>query len=616
MSVFNKLLNLNNINKNKGKFIKIYRSFSTTSSSSSSSSWKNPQEQQQQQEIQPPINKINSIYRDEVIITEDKNKFHLEKKKYGENEQLNISKKTRDEYIRPELIERAKSLPNTNSPLSDPSKRVQYNMLLEPQAQPILGKGKQHLYNFSTESVDPYIFFRQNNFTIPLAIKFIQRMGLSNHPNRILEIMKLFEEKSVELNQRLYSCILSGLANCKDIDNCLMVFERMLENGIKPNNHIFNSLFIVHMANGKVDESFQILNSMETTYGLLPDHINYTSLINGLVKNKKPKLAIQLFSEARIKGMQPDSVTLSVMVDACAKNDLVEKAFQYYEEFKYLNLTPTEVTFNSLIYACAKRSDDHYYLKSFELLQDMAIHKFKPDIITYTSLMKGAAKRGEVQVFEKIYRELLYNRDDFKQQPDQRVFTCALFGYANNQIISKKTYLNKTGLSINIEKSEKVLQEMKARGIPLTKYPMDEYLKVLTHSGRLNRARETFDIEYPKHNIKPDIITYGIIIKMYVDHRRLEKALEILHQMKNNGIEGDYYIYLTLMFGTAKVGYAKTCLKIANEMNRLGFPPKIEDLKGILLRFNEYPDIVNEIKRISVFGEDDDYHQNHFVSNE
>lgn len=188
MSVFNKLLNLNNINKNKGKFIKIYRSFSTTSSSSSS--WKNPQEQQ---EIQPPINKINSIYRDEVIITEDKNKFHLEKKKYGESEQLNISKKTRDEYIRPELIERAKLLPNTSSPLSDPSKRVQYNMLLEPHVQPILGKGKQHLYNFSTESVDPYIFFRQNNFTIPLAIKFIQRMGLSNHPNRILEIMKLFE---------------------------------------------------------------------------------------------------------------------------------------------------------------------------------------------------------------------------------------------------------------------------------------------------------------------------------------------------------------------------------------------------------------------------------------
>ncbi|KAM9996236.1 hypothetical protein ACTFIY_002428 [Dictyostelium cf. discoideum] len=613
MSVFNKLLNLNNINKNKGKFIKIYRSFSTTidKTSSSSSSWKNPQELQQQQ--QPPINKINSIYRDEVIITEDTNKFHLEKKKYGENEQLNISKKTSDEYIRPELIERAISLPNTSSPLSDPSKRVQYNMLLEAQTLPILGKGKQHLYNFSTESVDPYIFFRQNGFTIPLAVKFIQRMGLSNHPNRILETMKLFEEKSVILNVVLYSCILSGLANCKDIDNSLMVFERMLADGIKPNNHIFNSLFIVHMANGKVEESFQILNSMETTYGLLPDHINYTSLINGLIKNKKPKLAIQLFSEARIKGMQPDSVTLSVMVDACAKNDLVEKAFQYYEEFKYLNLTPTEVTFNSLIYACAKRSDDYYYLKSFELLQDMALHKFKPDIITYSSLMKGAAKRGEVQVFEKIYKELLYNRDDFKQQPDQRVFTYALFGYANNQIISKKTYLNKSGLAINIEKSEKVLQEMKARGIPLTKYPLDEYLKVLAHSCRIYRTREVFDTEYAKHNIKPDIFTYGIIIKMYVDHRRLENALEILHQMKTNGVEGDYYIYLTLMHGTAKVGYAKTCLKIANEMNRLGFPPKMEDLKGILLRFHEYPDIVGAIKRVSIW---DDNQQNHFISNE
>ncbi|KAN0023362.1 hypothetical protein ACTFIU_011532 [Dictyostelium citrinum] len=613
MSAFNQLLYFNKINKNKRIFINIYRSFSTTVDKTTQppSSWEQSQQPQQQQPSTQ--NTINNIYKNDITITKDTNKIHLEKED-EEKKQLNISKFNRDDYIKPELIERAKSLPHTSSPLSDQSKRVQYKMITEPQIYPISGKGKQHLYNFSTESIDPAIFFKQNGISLPLAMKFIHRMGLSNHPKRILETIELLDKNLIILDMKSYGKVLSGLANCKDIDNCLKIFERMLEEGIKPSNHHFNSLIVAHMNAGKIDEAFQILNSMETTYKLLPDHVNFTSMINGLVRNRKTKLAIQLFSEARIKGMQPDSVTLSVMVDACAKEDRVEKAFQYFEEFKYLNLPPTEITFNSLINACAKRSDDYYYLKSFELLQDMAVHNFKPDIITYTSLMNGAAKRGEVQVFEKIYRELLYNRDDFKQQPDSRVFTIALYGYAVNQIAVKRNFTNKSDLSVNIEKAEAVLQEMQSRGISITKYPLDEYLKVLAHSGRFNRTKETFEQLYQKNNIQPDKISYGIMIKMYVDHKRFEKALELLHQMKNNGVEADYYIYLTLLHGSAKVGYAKTCLKIANEMNRLGFPPKIEDMKGILLRFKEYPEIVHGIKRICVFGEDDDYLQNHYVS--
>ncbi|KAN0029796.1 hypothetical protein ACTA71_007933 [Dictyostelium dimigraforme] len=589
MSTLNKLLNFK-INKNKENIIKsIHRSFSTSTTTTTTG-------------------KFNRIYT-EVEISKDTNKNHLEIKKKKKDNNRDV------DYIKPELIERAKLLPHTSSPLSDTSKRVRYNMLLEAHSQPILGKGKQHLYNFSTESIDPVIFFQQNPINKRLAMSFIQHMGLSNHPNRILETIKLLDKNLIKLDLKLYNNILSGFANCKDIDNCLLIFERMLAEGITPNNYIFNSLITAHMNVGKVDESFQILRSMEDQYHLVPDHINYTTLMNGLVRNGKTKLAIQLFSEARIKGMQPDSVTLSVMVDACAKEDLVEKAFQYYEEFKYLNLPPTEVTFNSLINACAKRADDHYYLKGFELLQEMSIHNFSPDIITFTSLMNGAANRGEVAVFEKIYRELLYNREDFKHNPDTRVFSLALLGYANNQILAKQKN-DKSDLKVNIEKAEKVFKEMQERGVAISKKTLNNYLKVYSSSGFIKQTKQIFDKIYSKYNIQPDVTTFGTMIRMYVDHRKLETALELLYKMRNDGIKPDYFIYLTLLHGCAKLGYGKTALKISNEMNRVGLPPKIEDMKGILLRFREYPEIHDGIKNVCVFGEDDDYHRNNFFSSE
>ncbi|EGC33314.1 hypothetical protein DICPUDRAFT_154652 [Dictyostelium purpureum] len=505
-------------------------------------------------------------------------------------------------FMEKSIIEKAKKLPDTSSPLSDMTKRAQYEMLMRSSQKQIIGKGKKHLYEFNTSPIDPYEFFSKVPFLLPAARQLLDRMGLCGHLHNVLQTIEYLDQKLPSLDVVTYSTILSALANCKDIDNSLLIFKRLLNEGIFPNNHIFNSLIRVHMDNGLVDESITILKSMEESYGIKPDHVNYTSIIHGCVNNKKYDMGLQIFSEARNKGMEPDSVTLTVLINACAKNNRVEKAFAFYDEFSYLNLKPTEVTFNSLISACAKRSDDYYYLRAFELLQEMDVNGFKPDIITYTSLLNAASRRGEIPVVEKIFNELLHNREDFKQKPDERVFNSVLMAYANNQIDEMKTP-TKAGLKTNIEKANKVFNQIEKRKLTVTHHSLDSLLRVYANANRLALAKELFDTKYSQYKVKPSISSYCILITMLMKNKRFEEGLSIFEKMKNDGIEPDYKIYLEILHGTTKFGYAKTCLKFVKEMAQKGMPPILNDIKGILKRYEAYPEVTNEIKSLAVYSD-------------
>ncbi|KAF2069105.1 hypothetical protein CYY_009577 [Polysphondylium violaceum] len=519
------------------------------------------------------------------------------------------------QHLTKELQEKAKHLPSTSSPLSDPTKSALYDMMNYQKVNPIIGKRKKHLYDFNTSSVDPIVFFSQNPLSPKLVIDFIKRMGISEHPERILETIQYLDRNGFECNQFIYTTAMTGLAQNGDLENTLAIFKRMIRQGIKANNHSFNPILIAYSKVGDIDEALRQLQVMENKYHILPDHVNYTTLLNGCVLNKQYSKAVQLFSEARHKGMQPDSVTLSVMIDACAKDDRVEKAFTYYEEFKYLNLPPTEVTFNSLINACAKRADNEYYLKAFELLQEMSLYNYQADILTYTSLLNAASKRGEVSVAEKIYKDILTNDSLKHKVRDERVFTLMIGTYANNQLDVKKN-LPGPALKKNIEKAEAVFKDMKRFKIPISKYPMDQFLKVYAYAGHLHLTQQIFD-DYPKIGLKHDNNSYGIMIRMYVSHKRFEKALELLRRMRAEEIIPDRYIYLTLLHGTARVGYAKTCVKLAREMADLGYPPESDELKGIMKRFESYPTIVEELKSIYIISETkDDYFDRNMVFNQ
>ncbi|EFA76720.1 hypothetical protein PPL_09471 [Heterostelium album PN500] len=557
----------------------------------------------------------NSNNNNLIETNNNRNKIVFQKKD-SESFMVDASsiRKSNEVTLTEEEREAARLLPSTTSPLSDITKSAAYDTMMEYQKQfPILGKGKQHLYSFNTSPVPVKQYFTANELNFKNVIRYISRMGISGHPQLVLDCVDYLDKEDIVINPYIYSLILRALGIAGDVENSLKIFERLMSEGIKPTVHMFDGVINAYMNASKVDDALQILKSMEEKYSLVPDHVNYTTLIHGLVRNEKVDMAIEMFSDARTKGMDPDTVTLSVMIDACAKDDRVEKAFNYFDEFRYLNLPPTEVTFNSLISACSKRADNYYYLKAFELFQEMTLYNFQPDIITYTSLMRAAAYRGEIRVVEKLYKDILERKDLFPHKPDEHVFSLILGAYANNIRDDVNPTKFRANLKPNLERVEQIFKDaQQLMAGPITKYIIDQYLKAYAFSNKITTTEKIFNEVYAEHKVEQDIISYSIMLSLYCHTRRFEKAQKLFQDMREKGIKPDYKLYKILLFGTTKVGYANTCLKLAKEMVGFGFPPESKDMDKIVKRFAEYPEIVTQLQSLTVSSKaDDSYNAKH-----
>ncbi|EGG22645.1 hypothetical protein DFA_04775 [Cavenderia fasciculata] len=522
-----------------------------------------------------------------------------EDENYNNTNNHNVNQQSISEYLTSQEIDLAHSLPDTSSPLSDPTKGAFFDLLEIKKRFPIVGKGKQHLYEFKTTDISPAVFFTKYPLNEQKVIQYMSRMGICAYYDRVIEMIQLLDNKNIQITPKIYTQAIRAMGLKGDYKNALKLLDRVIKENMSPTVHMFDGVINAYSNAGDTDKPFEILKVMENTYGLVPDHVNYTTMVHGLIKNKKIDTAIEVFSDAKTKGMNPDSVTLSVMIDACAKDDRIEKAFNYYEEFKYLNMTPTEVTFNSLIDGCAKRSDNKYYLKAFELFQEMTLYGYQPDIITYTSLLKSASKRGEISVIEKLYNDILTRKDLFPYNPDERVFSLVIGGYANNQIDVKKSKY-KFHQKKNLERIQQIMVDMKTLDVPITSYHMNQYLKLYAFSGKIRDCERIFKDDFAKNSIEPDLISYSIMVSLYCHTRKFESALQMLHTMREKNIKPDYKCYITLLYGTTKVGYAKTCLKLAREMVEQGIPPESKDMIKIVKRYVDYPDIVEQLRALTV----------------
>ncbi|KAL0464849.1 UNVERIFIED_CONTAM: Pentatricopeptide repeat-containing protein, mitochondrial [Sesamum latifolium] len=81
--------------------------------------------------------------------------------------------------------------------------------------------------------------------------------------------------------------------------------------------------------------------------------------------------------------------------------------------------------------------------------------------------------------------------------------------------------------------------------------------------------------EMKEKGIKPDVVTYGIMIKNLCSFRRLDEALEVLEKMRDGelAVEPDVVIYNTLIDGLCKVGRQEVGLKL---IERMRFDSKCE----------------------------------------
>lgn len=408
----------------------------------------------------------------------------------------------------------------------------------------------------------------------------------------MLQTYKRMRQSGVQPDAYTFSNMIYAFARRGNFVVAHRIFEELItKTDIKPTQAVFAAMVSALVRAKKLDQAFHVMESMRA-YDLEPSTTIHTMLIAGCVMVGNLPRAWEHFELMVSQYSPPDEITYTIMINAAAEDGRVEKAFSLMADMEQLGLFPNEVTYNTIIKACAKRRD--MFHKAFEVAQQMQTHGHEPDIYTYNTLIHICARRGEI---EKAY-ELLETMKSKNVQPNDITYNTVINMFGNSQLSNTERRRQ------NLENALALFDQMVQTGVPINLYTMNCTLKCFAYATYIRDAEEFFRTEFANFGTKPNSMSYSIMMRMYVQLRKMDKALQMVEEMEkaalvDTSLSLTYDAYKHIAIGFAKTGEHDRAFKWLREMHtKYGYMLTPLDLRQFKMSIRGNRDKAHELKKM------------------
>jgi len=317
-----------------------------------------------------------------------------------------------------------------------------------------------------------------------------------------------------------------------DKQKLLEVFEEMTrENGLS--TAAYNLLLdgYVAMKQPELVESAytELLNG-----GIKPDMHTETSRLRSAVNIKDETLIKKILDEIHSKEYQPNRFYYAALMQY-KSNDL-EEVERLFNEMKSLNIRVSSLVINQLLFAYLRARQWDKVLSVFEESKKSGV---KLNSEAYEKAMEAAAKRGDAAKLD----DLNYTANQDKVYRTVDMTNALIEGYQR---------------SGDFDRSWQVYSRLSQN--PKMRPNFRTYLAVINGCG-FHRQPDKIQIvvdnmKATKYNIHP--LVYGSLLNAYMKNRDLGRAVQVLLDMKNNGISWDARHRNTFVLQLKKGDYPET----------------------------------------------------------
>ncbi|XP_045806809.1 pentatricopeptide repeat-containing protein At5g59600-like [Trifolium pratense] len=113
-----------------------------------------------------------------------------------------------------------------------------------------------------------------------------------------------------------WTSMICGFCNVGEIEQALVLFERMKLEGYEPNEFTWNVIIATYARLRDSRKAFCFMERMKKE-GFIPDVVAWNALISGFVQNHQVSEAFELFREMVVSRICPNQVTLAALLPAC-----------------------------------------------------------------------------------------------------------------------------------------------------------------------------------------------------------------------------------------------------------------------------------------------------------
>ncbi len=330
-------------------------------------------------------------------------------------------------------------------------------------------------------------------------------------------------EKTLELFRRIqqqegmtpdgftFVPVLNACASLRALEDGRLVHEQVIQSGCVSDVFVGNSLVDMYSKCGKMEDAWQVFNKMPTH-----DVVSWNTVILGHGKCGEGHKALQLFQQMKGEGVLPDSVTFVGVLNACASVGALEHGRRVHEQIIQNGCQLGVFVGSSLVdmYAKCGSIED-----AWRVFNQMTVR----NVVTWTAMIQGHVKCGKgwkaLELFQQMQQEGL--------QPDAGTFVRVLNACASVTALEEGRRVHKQILHSGCESDAFVSSSL-----------VDMYAKC----GSMEDAWRVFH-KIPTHNV----VSWTAMILGLVKCGQGERALELFHQMQQQGVQPDPVTFVAVL---------------------------------------------------------------------
>jgi len=213
------------------------------------------------------------------------------------------------------------------------------------------------------------------------------------------------QAKKEDYDMVIQTCAIGG-----DWEAIMRSVSEMKEHGLHPDAVHFNqAINAVSHGDKPSEKAIGLLRVMKEKFGVVPDIVTYTSVINACGASGDWQQALRLLEELEENGLSANNITYSSVIRACGRAGRWDKALTTFHRMREQELQPDLVTYNNVLNACAQAAKVD---QALELLGQMDNHvngRIRPDVVSYTAVIKACERSGRWSSSLEVLRRMIAN---------------------------------------------------------------------------------------------------------------------------------------------------------------------------------------------------------------
>lgn len=216
------------------------------------------------------------------------------------------------------------------------------------------------------------------------------------HHERAKEALLLFrkmQECGIEPNQVTFVCVLQACSNIAALETGKQVQAQFNNLGLELDVFIGSALIDMYSRCGCLQDALTIFDSLPTR-----NVVTWNALIAGFSLHSNHESAFNIFKDMLQAGIRPNEVTFLCLLSACSHAGLVAEGSSYFRSMtKKHGVLPRIQHLNSMVDLLGRAG---HLIEAEELLESIP---FIPDATGWTSLLSASKTHSSVQVGRRCF---------------------------------------------------------------------------------------------------------------------------------------------------------------------------------------------------------------------